>query len=244
MLLLQAPTIPARSSRNLQRVFLRCLFPAHERDTSCVLIYYHDIIWRKKQQQLDGLPSSVISLSYWEKLENRAFSQNLRFLAKIRGFYKIRGFLQKIRGFLQKICGFLPQNQSCSKLPETDKSVVKKISLILGGGLFCHKNQSCSKLPETDKSAVKKISLIGGGFSATKTKVARNRLKRINLQSKKFPSFWGGGGGFSATKTKVARNCLKLINLRSKNFPHLGGGGFSATKTKVARNCLKRINLW
>ena len=36
MLLLQAPTIPAKSSRNLQRVFLRCLFPAHERDTSCV----------------------------------------------------------------------------------------------------------------------------------------------------------------------------------------------------------------
>ena len=118
-----------------------------------------------------------------------------------------------------------------------------------GGGLFCHKNQSCSKLPETDKSEVKKFSLIlgggGGGFSATKTKVAPNCLKRINLRSKNFPSSWGGGGGFSATKTKVAPNCLKRINLRSKNFPSSwgGGGGFSATKTKVARNCLKRINL-
>ena len=92
------------------------------------------------------------------------------------------------------------------------------------GGLFCHKNQSCSKLPETDKSVVKKFSLIlGGGFSATKTKVARNCLKRINLWSKNFPSSWGGS--FSVTKTKVARNCLKRINLWSKNFPSSWGGG-------------------
>ena len=39
----------------------------------------------------------------------------------------------------------------------------EKFSLILRGGLFCHKNQSCSKLPEMDESEVKKISLILGG---------------------------------------------------------------------------------
>ena len=53
-----------------------------------------------------------------------------------------------------------------------------------GGGLFCHKNQSCSKLPEMDRSSVKKVSLIlggGGGFSATKTKVAQDCLKWIDL---------------------------------------------------------------
>ena len=89
---------------------------------------------------------------------------------------------------------FCHKNQSCSKLPETDKSGVKKFPSSWGGGLFCHKNQSCSKLPETDKSEVKKFSLIlGGGFSATITKVARNCLKRINLRSKNFPSSWGGG---------------------------------------------------
>ena len=133
------------------------------------------------------------------------------------------------------------------------------------GGLFCHKNQSCWKLPEMDRSDVKKFSLIlegGGGFSATKTKVAGNCLKWIDLMSKNFPSSWGGGlfchknqscwklpemdrsgvknfpsswgGGFSATKTKVAGNCLKWIDLMSKNFPSSWGGGFSATKTKVA----------
>ena len=119
---------------------------------------------------------------------------------------------------------FCHKNQSCSKLPEMDKSEAKKFSLNLGGGAFlqqkpklleiawnwwiwsqkifprpgesgfCHKNQSCSKLPEMDKSEVKKFSLILGG------------------------------GGFSATETKVTRNCLKWINLKSKNFPHPGGG--------------------
>ena len=44
-----------------------------------------------------------------------------------------------------------------------DKSEVKKFSLILEGGLFCHKNQSCLKLPEMDKSEVKKFPLILGG---------------------------------------------------------------------------------
>ena len=38
------------------------------------------------------------------------------------------------------------------------------------------------------------VCVWGGGFSATKTKVAQNCLKWINLRSKKFPS-WGGGGG-------------------------------------------------
>ena len=170
---------------------------------------------------------------------------------------------------------FCHKNQSHLKLPEMDKSEVKKFSFILGGGaLFCHKNQSCSKLPEMDQSEVKKISLIlGGGFSATKTKVAPNCLKWINLKSKNFPPSWGGrlfchknqscsklpemdksevkkfslilGGGFLPQETKVTRNCLKWINLKSKNFPLIlgGRGGFSATKTKVALNCLKWINL-
>ena len=136
---------------------------------------------------------------------------------------------------------FCHKNQSCSKLPEMDRSVVKKFSLILER-LFCHKNQSCSKLPGMDRSGVKNFSLIlGGGFSATKTKVAQNCLKWIDLWSKNFPSSWRG---FSATKTKVAQNCLKWIDLVSKNLPHPGeGGGFSATKTKVAGNCLKWIDL-
>ena len=33
----------------------------------------------------------------------------------------------------------------------------------LGGWLFCYKNQSCLKLPEMDRSGVKKFSLILGG---------------------------------------------------------------------------------
>ena len=106
----------------------------------------------------------------------RLSAKNLQFLAKICGFYKICNFLPKIHGFykirsfLQKIRSFLPQNQSCLKMPEMDRSEVKN----WGGGLFCHKNQSCSKLPEMDRSEVKNFSLIlgGGGFSATKTKVA------------------------------------------------------------------------
>ena len=147
-----------------------------------------------------------------------------------------------------------------------------------GRGTFLPQNQCSSKLPEMDRSGVKKFSLIlgGGGFSATKTKVAQNCLKWIDLMSKNFPSSWGGGGGFSATKTKVARNFLKWIDLMSKFFPSswqgglfchknqicsklpeldksgvkkffliLGvcGGDFSATKTKVAQNCLKWIDL-
>ena len=41
----------------------------------------------------------------------------------------------------------------------------------------------------------------GGGFSATKTKVARNCLKWINLRSKNFPSW--GGGAFLPQKPKL-----------------------------------------
>ena len=129
---------------------------------------------------------------------------------------------------------FCHKNQSCLKLPEMDRSEVKKIFPHPGGrGLFCHKNQSCSKLPEMDRSEVKKFSSSwggGGGFSATKTKVARNCLKWIDLKSKNFPSSWGGG--FSATKTKVARNCLKWIDLKSKNFPSSWGGGLFCHKNQ------------
>ena len=122
-----------------------------------------------------------------------------------------------------------------------DRSDVATFSLILGGGgLFCHKNQSFSKLPEMDRSGVKKFSLIcgggGGGFSATKTKVAQNCLKWIDLMSKNVPSSWEGGGGFSATKTKVAWNCLKWIDLVSKIFPHPVGGGLFCHKNQ---NCSK-----
>ena len=149
-----------------------------------------------------------------------------------------------------------------------DRSDVKKMFPHSGGGLFCHKNQSCSKLPELDTSGVKKFPLIlaGGGFSATKTKVARNCLKWIDLVSKKFPSSYGGGGlfcyknqscsklpemdrsgvkkislilwggGFSVTKTKVAQNCLKWIDLMSKNFPSSSGRGFFCHKNQ---SCLK-----
>ena len=109
--------------------------------------------------------------------------------------------------------------------------------------IFCHKNQSCSKLPEMDKSQVKKFSLIWRGrkdFSATNTKDAQNFLKRINLKTADLSLILGGGegnfcqqkpklvkiawngrklfphpgGGFSATKTKVAWNCLKRKNLQ------------------------------
>ena len=107
------------------------------------------------------------------------------------------------------------------------KHFLGEFSLILGGGLFCHKNQSCLKLPDMDRSGVKKFSLILGGrdFSATKTKVAQNCLKWIDLVSKISPSSWGGGD-FSATKTKVARNCLKWIDLVSKISLILGRGLF------------------
>ena len=92
---------------------------------------------------------------------------------------------------------FCHKNQSCLKLPEMDRSDVKKFPSSWGGGtLFCHKNQRCSKYPEMDRSDVKKISLIlGGGLSATKTKVAQNCLKWIDLMSNNFPSSLVGGVG-------------------------------------------------
>ena len=43
------------------------------------------------------------------------------------------------------------------------KVTVIGILVCKGGGLFCHKNQSCSKLPEMDRSEVKKFSIILGG---------------------------------------------------------------------------------
>ena len=133
---------------------------------------------------------------------------------------------------------FCHQNQSCSKLAEMDRSGVKEFSLIGRGGLFCHQNQSCLKLPEMDISGVKIFSPHlggGGGFSATKTKVAQNCLKWIDLASKNFPLIWGvGGGGFSATKTKVAQNSLKWIGLVSKNFPS-SGWAFLPPKPKLLK---------
>ena len=100
-----------------------------------------------------------------------------------------------------------------------------------GGWLFCHKNQSCSKLPEVDRSDVKKFSILpqkpkllqiawsgwgGGVFSATKTKVAQNCLKWIDLMSKNFPPGpWRkgrkeGGGGFSAHFSGIIIFSLEL----------------------------------
>ena len=167
---------------------------------------------------------------------------------------------------------FCHQNQSYSKFPEMDRSGVKNFSLIWGGEVFCHQNQSCSKLPEMDRSGVQKFFPHVGwwGFSATKTKVAWNCLKWIDLVSKIFPS--SGGGSFLPPKPKLLeiawngyiwcqkifphrgdlfchqnQSCLKFSEVdRSgvKNFPLISGGaGYSATKTKVAWNCLKWIYL-
>ena len=48
----------------------------------------------------------------------------------------------------------------------------EKVEKGAGIGLFCHQNQSCLKLPEMDRSGVKKISLMGGGaFLAPKLKL-------------------------------------------------------------------------
>ena len=101
-----------------------------------------------------------------------------------------------------------------------------------GGGLFCHKNQSCLKSSEMDRSEVQNFPHFGGGvFSATKTKVARNRPQRIDPKSKIFLTL-GVEGGFSATKTKVARNHPKRIDPKSKIFLTLGGA-FLPQKPKL-----------
>ena len=50
--------------------------------------------------------------------------------------------------------------QNCLKW--IDLVISKNFPSSWGGGLFCHKNQSCSKLPEMDRSGVKKFSLILG----------------------------------------------------------------------------------
>ena len=114
-----------------------------------------------------------------------------------------------------------------------------------------------------DRSGVKIFSLIGGGvFSSTKTKVAWNCLKWIDLMSTIFPS-WGGGlfchqnqscsklaemdrsgvkkfsligrGGLFCHQNQ---SCLKLpemdISGIKKIFPHLGrGGGGGFSATKT-----------
>ena len=125
-----------------------------------------------------------------------------------------------------------------------DRSEVKNFSLILGEGLFCHQNQSCSKLSEMDRSEVQKFSLIlEGGFSATKTKVARNRLKWIDLKSKIFPSSWVGGGLFCHQNQSCSKLQNEMDRSEVKKCSLILGGGFSATKTKVAWNRLKWIDL-
>ena len=138
---------------------------------------------------------------------------------------------------------FCHQNQSCLKLPEMDRSGVKKCSLICGGGgLFCHQNQSCSKLPEMDRSGVKKFSLIcgggRGGGSATKTKVAWNCLKWIDLVSKEFSLILGGGGAFLPPKPKLLEITWNGYIWCQKNFPSSGwggGGGVLPPKPKLLK---------
>ena len=137
---------------------------------------------------------------------------------------------------------FCHKNQSCSKLPEMDKSEVKNIfpSYGGGGGLFYHKNQSCSKLPEMDQSEVKNFSLIGGGGEVFCHKnQSCSKLPEMDKSEVKkfFPHPGGGGGGgrgggFSATKTKVAQSCLKWINLKPKKFSLILGRAFLPQKPK------------
>ena len=121
---------------------------------------------------------------------------------------------------------FCHQNQSCLKLPEMDRSEVKKISFILrgGGGLFCHQNQNSSKLPEMDRSSVKHFPSLGGGLFCHQNQNCSKLPEMDRSEVKKF-SLILVGGGFSATKIKVAQSCLKWIDWRSKIFLHAGGGG-------------------
>ena len=99
---------------------------------------------------------------------------------------------------------FCHQNQSCSKLPEMDRSEVKKISLIWGGGLFCHQNQSCSKLPGMDRSEVKKFSLIlgGGGGLFCHQNQSCSKLSEMDRSGQKI-SLILGGGPFLPPKPKL-----------------------------------------
>ena len=107
-----------------------------------------------------------------------------------------------------------------------------------GGGLFCHKDQSCLKLPEMDRSGQKIFPhLGGGGFSATKTKVAWNYLKWINLKSKNFPS---SGGGLFCYKNQ---SCLKLPEMDKSEVKKfsliLGGGLFCHKNQSEVQWCMK-----
>ena len=136
---------------------------------------------------------------------------------------------------------FCHKNQSCSKLPEMDRSSVKNVPSSWGG-LICHKNQSCWKLPEMDRSSVKKIPLILGGGLFYHKNQSCSKLPEWIDPVKKFSSSWRGAF------CHKNQSCWKLPEIdRSsvkKNFPSslVGGGGFSATKTKVAGNCLKWID--
>ena len=97
-----------------------------------------------------------------------------------------------------------------------------------------------------DRSEVKKFSLIlgvGGGFSATKTKVARNWLKWIDLKSKIFPHP-GGGGAFLPQKPKrgsmmheiLVCEVMSCAMIRAEYLTKRqkrGGEGFSAILHQV-----------
>ena len=156
------------------------------------------------------------------------------------------GGFSATKGGVKKFSLFCHKNQTCSKSPEMDRSKVKKFSLILSGGLFCHKNQSCSKLPEIG-SKVKKCSLIlGGGFSATKTKVAQNFLKWINLKSKNFPLL-RRGGLFCQLVTNVIFNdawnislwsyvmCCNMSRVSHQKAEKRGGGAFLPQKPNLLK---------
>ena len=99
---------------------------------------------------------------------------------------------------------FCHKNQSCSRLPESDKSEGKKFSSNWGAGLLWQKSQSSPPLDERDKFLTSKDLSVSGNF------------KQLWFCGRKAPPIWGKN--FLTTKTKVAQNCLKRIFLKSKKF--------------------------
>ena len=114
------------------------------------------------------------------------------------------------------------RTQSYSKLPEIDRSSLKKFSLFRGGGgsFSASWTQSYSKLPEMDRSSLTNISLFRGKgelFCQPNPKLLKlPEMDRSSL--KKFPM-----GGFLPAKPKVTQNCLKWIDPFSEIVPCLGG---------------------
>ena len=77
------------------------------------------------------------------------------------------------------------------------------------------------------------LLLGGGGFSATKTKVAQNCLKWIDLKSKKFPSSWGEGGGLFCHKNQRQLQLPEMDRSEVKKFSLiLGEGGLFCHKNQ------------